>query len=99
MKPERIVLESSLAGMGLEATGQPRLSSRNMQRTAVDDFLHAYDSSELGGIFFIQAVIGMKLEDTISQMTARWDSVTFMGWQEEVAKLSSKQHKQFDPGG
>ena len=79
MKPERIVIELSLAGTGLEATGQPRLSSRKMQRTPVDDFLHAYDSSELGGIFFLQVVIGMKPEDTTSQIPARRDIVTSMG--------------------
>ena len=70
-----------------------------MQRTAVDDFMHAHDSSKLGGFFFLQAFIGMKPKDATSQITARRDVVTSMGWQEKVVKLSSKQHKQFDPGG
>ena len=30
MKPEKIVIESSLAGTGLKAPGQPRLSSGKM---------------------------------------------------------------------
>ena len=71
-----------------------------MQRTAADGFTRADSSSEMGGIF-LQAVIGMKPEDTTSQVTARREIVILpMGWQEkEVEKLSSQQRKHFDPGG
>ena len=56
MKPERIDLESSLAGTGLEAPGQKRLSRRGMQRTTDDSCLHADGSSDLGGTIFLQAI-------------------------------------------
>ena len=70
-----------------------------MQRTAVDGFTHADDSVELWRTFFLQVVVGMG-SDTTSQVTARREIVILpMGWQEkEVMKLSSKQHKQLDPG-
>ena len=80
------------------APGQLRLSSRELQLTALDCFTLANGNSELGVIFFIQAVVLMR-PDTTSQVTARREIVTLpMGWQEEEAELSSEQHKQFNPG-
>ena len=62
MEPERRTIESSLAGTGPETPGQPRLSSRKMQRTPVDSCTHANGSSELEEIICLQAVVGMKPE-------------------------------------
>ena len=57
MEPKRRLLESSLARTGLEATEQPRLSSTEMQQTAVDGSMHADGSSELGDIIFFQEIV------------------------------------------
>ena len=65
-EPERRVFESQRAGTGVEAPGQPRLSSTEMQQTDVDGFTRADGISELGRIFFVQAVIGIKYEETTS---------------------------------
>ena len=48
MKPEWIVLESSLAGTGLEEPGQLRLPSIVMQQIAVDSCTHVDGSLQLG---------------------------------------------------
>ena len=42
-----------------------------MQGTAVDGCMTANGSSELGKIFFLQAVVGVKPEKTTPQFTAR----------------------------
>ena len=60
MKPERMVLELSLAGAGLEATEQRRLSSREMQRTATNSCSVADGSLDLRGTIFLQAVVGIE---------------------------------------
>ena len=56
MKPEWIVLESSLAGTHLKASGQQRLSSRKMQRTTADRCLLPDGNSDMGGIISLRAV-------------------------------------------
>ena len=56
MESERKVLESQRAGTGVEAPGKLYFLSREMQRIAVDGFMHANGSSELGVVFFLQAL-------------------------------------------
>ena len=68
---ERRVFKSQRPGTGVEASGQLNLSSREVQRTTVNGFTHANGSSEIGGIFFLQVVIGMKPGKRASQLTAR----------------------------
>ena len=65
------------AGTGIEAPGQLRLPSREMQQTAVDSCTHAdgMNSSELSGIFSFEVVVGMKF-DISPQFTTRQKFVT-----------------------
>ena len=58
IEPEQSVVESRRPGTDVEAPGQLRLSSREVQRTAVDGFTHADDSSELGGFSFFEPLSG-----------------------------------------
>ena len=68
MKPERIVLESLLAGIDLEQPGQQRLSSvREMQRTTAEGCSLADGSSDLGATIFFQAVAGIEPDNQTSQ--------------------------------
>ena len=57
-EPERRVFESRRADTDVEAPGQLRFSSREVQRTAVDGFTHADGSSELGEISFLKPLSG-----------------------------------------
>ena len=62
--------------------------------------MHADGSSELGGIVFLQAVIGMKPEKTTSQFIARQSSVILpMSRRQLRVELDNEKNKQFDPGG
>ena len=98
-KLERIVLESSLVITGLEIPEPPRLSTREMQRTAIDDCTYADGSSKLGKIIFLQALVGME-PDTTLQVTARREIVILsMGWKQGEVKLYDGQNKHFNPGG
>ena len=67
----------------------------------VDGCIHADDSSELGGTSCCQVVIGMKPEEAATQLATFQDILILpmKCQQEEVVKLSSEQHKKFDPGG
>ena len=69
-----------------------------MQQTAVDGLTDADDSSELEGVFLLQAAIEMKC-GTTSQATVRRKIATLLtGWQKrEWVKLNNEHHKQFDP--
>ena len=69
-----------------------------MQQTAVDGLTDADDSSELEGVFLLQAAIEMKCGMT-SQVTVRRKIATLLaGWQNrEWVKLNNEHHKQFDP--
>ena len=81
MEPERIALKSSLAGADPEAPGQPRLSSREIQRTAVDGCTHADGSSKLGESIFLQAVIGVKPKKPPTQLaTFQENAILPMAW-------------------
>ena len=62
MKPERIVLESSLAGTGLEGPGQLRLPSRGMQQIAVGSCTHVDGSLQLVGSSLSSSRYQMKPE-------------------------------------
>ena len=58
-----------------------------------------HPSKELGGAFFLRAVIGRKREKT-SKFTARLELVILpMSRKRREVELSSEQNKQFDPGG
>ena len=46
------------AGTGMEALEQPRLSSREMQQTAVRSCTHAHGSLKLGRVFFFMRCRG-----------------------------------------
>ena len=87
-------LKSQGVGTDVEAPGQLCLSSSGVQRTAVDGLTHANGSSELGRIFLLQVIVGMRPDKT-SQVTTRREIVILpMEWQEEdVVKLSNKQYK------
>ena len=71
-----------------------------MQGTAVDGCMTANGSSELGKIFFLQAVVGVKPEKTTPQFTARREFVILpMSWQQQQRKLDNEKNKKFDLGG
>ena len=67
---------------------------------AINDYRLLLAARGLGdSIFFLQAAVGIK-PDKASQVKAQREIVILpMGSQQEVVKLSSEQHKQFDPGG
>ena len=48
--------------MGVESPGHPHLFNRGIQQTIADSYVHADGNSELGGAFYLRAVIGMKAE-------------------------------------
>ena len=84
MEPELRTLELSRPGTWMETLRQPRLASRDTQRTAVNSYTHSDGSSELGEIIFLQAVIGMKPEKTTTQLAAFQEiAILLMGWQQE----------------
>ena len=99
MKLERILLELSLAGTGLEGPRQLRLPSRETQQATVDSCTHVEGSLEPGGVFILRAVIGVKPQKT-PQFTVRQELVILpMSRQQRRVKLSSVRNKRFDPGG
>ena len=93
-EPKRRVLESQRNGTGVEAPTQLRLSNMDVQRTTVDGLTNADGSSGLGGVFFLQAVVGMKPEKTTTQFTAREEIVILpMSWQQQEVELENVKNK------
>ena len=95
MKPERITLESSSAGMGPRAPGQQRLSSWEMQRFSADGCSLVDGSSDLGEItplgYFVNQV-------ELSNQTSSFASshkITFlpMSFQLEDKVIMSREEK------
>ena len=59
MNPERNVLDSSSPGTGVEAIEHPRLSYREIQRTASAICRHAEVISEQEGSISLQVIVGV----------------------------------------
>ena len=104
MEPKRTCstfkLSLQRAGAGLEAPGRLHLSSREMQRTAVDGCAHTNGSSKLGEIIFFQAVVGMKT-DKPTQLNAFGEIVILpMDLQQNgEVNIGNGENKQVDPDG
>ena len=93
MKPERITLESSSAGMGPRAAGLQRLSSLEMQRFSADGCSLVDVSSDLGEITPLEDFVN---EVELSNQTSSFASshkITFlpMSFQLEDKVIMSRE--------
>ena len=72
-----------------------------MQETTVGMTILTHGSLELGGIIFLQVVVGGKPDSQNSPIATSCKTMILpMSWQRgKVVELDNKQNKQFDPGG
>ena len=103
MEPVQRELESLSAGKGLKAPGQRRLSSWEMQRTIVNDYLLVDGSTDLGEATssLEDFAIGVQSNNQTFPVASS-QKILFLQMSckpEDTKELANEENKQFDPGG